>query len=83
MCSEVWRVEEGTLRMGAGLGKWRRWRERLGTMLFIYRYFQAKGVGRWAWHVVVDSPCDKGRECGGEGVGNGGCNEGMWVRSEV
>ena len=65
MCSEVWRVEEGTLRMGAGLGKWRRWRERLGTMLFIYRYFQAKGVGRWAWHVVVDSPCDKGRECGG------------------
>ena len=55
-------MEERVRRMGAGRGKWGRGCKRLGTRLFIYRYSLARGVGRWAWHVVVALPYGN---CGG------------------
>ena len=76
-------MEERVRRMGAGRGKWGRGCERLGTRLFIYRYSRARGMEK------VGMACNGGFALWqlpgmrGEGVGNGGCNEGMWVRSEV
>ena len=55
----------------------------MGTRLFIYRFSLARGMEK------VGMACNGGFALWqlpgmrGEGVGNGGCNEGMWVQSEV
>ena len=38
----------------------------MGTRLFIYRYSRVRGVGRWAWLVVMALCCDSFPGCGGE-----------------